>query len=57
MFGEKMHRAKPYALNSEFCRELASEMVRKLLFFSSTTIYMNCLVFRSPLHELIMPRE
>ena len=26
-FGERIHRAKPYALNSEFCKELATAMV------------------------------
>ena len=26
-FGETMHRAKPYSLNSEFCKDLAAEMV------------------------------
>lgn len=30
-FGEKVHAAKPYSLNNEFCKELASEMVSGII--------------------------
>ena len=30
-FGEKVHAAKPYSLNNEFCKELASAMVSGII--------------------------
>ena len=39
-----MRKAKPYALNSEFCTELASEMVRSFCMCSSA-LYIHLISF------------
>lgn len=38
-FGEKVHAAKPYSLNNEFCKELASAMVRSHNYFTPELIH------------------